>query len=80
MSKLKHKTSQNMSVNRQDMALSQDTTKVSGYSTSVDKVDRGPQWPSGKQVWHLSKGCYLCVGSTPTSDNAEDLSQYDPGC
>ena len=27
---------------------------------------------------------YLChsffVGSTPTSDNTEDLSQYDPGC
>ena len=24
--------------------------------------------------------CLLCVGSTPTSGNTEDLSQYDPGC
>ena len=33
----------------------------------------------GQQVWHLITGCHLCVGSTPTSDNAEDLFQYDPG-
>ena len=24
--------------------------------------------------------CHLCVGSTTTSDNVKDLSQYDPGC
>ena len=30
--------------------------------------------------WHLIKGSHLCVGSIPTSDNAEDLSQYDSGC
>ena len=29
---------------------------------------------------YLITGCHLCVGSTPTSDNAEDLSQYDTGC
>ena len=28
----------------------------------------------------LSGVFYLCVGSTATSDNIEDLSQYDPGC
>ena len=39
-----------------------------------------PQGHSGEQVWHLITGCHLCVGSTPTSDNAEDVSQYDPGC
>ena len=31
-------------------------------------------------VWHLITGSHLCVCSTLTSDNAEDLSQYDPGC
>ena len=31
-------------------------------------------------VWHLITGCHLCVGLTPTSNNAKDLSQYDPGC
>ena len=31
-------------------------------------------------VWHLIIGCHLCVASTLTSDNAEDLFQYDPGC
>ena len=30
----------------------------------------GSPWPSG----------YLCLGSTPTSGKAVDLSQYDPGC
>ena len=39
---------------------------------------KGPRWPSGFQVWHLITGCHLCVGSTPTSGNAEDLPQYDP--
>ena len=43
-------------------------------------MTKGPRWPSGLQVWHLITGCHLCVGSTQTSDNAEDLSQYDPGC
>ena len=28
----------------------------------------------------LITGCHLCVGSSPTSGSAEDLSQYDPGC
>ena len=31
------------------------------------------------QVWHLITGCQLCVGLTPTNDNAEYLSQYDIG-
>ena len=40
-----------------------------------------PQWPSGLAiVWHLITDCHLCVGSTPKSDNAEDVSQYDLGC
>ena len=39
-----------------------------------------PQGPSGWQVWHPITGCHLCVGLTPTSHNAEDQSQYDPGC
>ena len=38
----------------------------------------GPWWPL------VSKFCitdrYLCVGSTPTSSSAQDLSQYDPTC
>ena len=33
-----------------------------------------------KQAWHLITGSHLCVGSPPTSDNAQDLSWYDPGC
>ena len=32
----------------------------------------------GWQVWHLITGCPLCVGSTPKSDNTEDLSQFNP--
>ena len=36
--------------------------------------------PVGWQLWHLITDSHLCVGSTPTGDNAEDLSQYDPGC
>ena len=28
---------------------------------------------------HLIKGCHLCVASSPTSGNPEDLSHYDPG-
>ena len=31
-------------------------------------------------VWRLIKGSHLCVGLTPTSDNAENLSQYDSSC
>ena len=31
-------------------------------------------------VCHQVTGCLLCVGSTYTSDNAVDLSQYDPDC
>ena len=27
----------------------------------------------------MDTGCHLCLGSTPTSDCAEDLSQYVPG-
>ena len=34
----------------------------------------------GYHFWHLITGCHLCVGLIPTSDKAEDLSQYDPGC
>ena len=29
---------------------------------------------------YLIIGSHLCVGSTSTSYNAEDLSQYGPGC
>ena len=29
---------------------------------------------------HLITGSHLCVGLTLTSDNAEGLSQNDPGC
>ena len=32
----------------------------------------------GKQICHLITGYHLCVGLTPTSDNAEELGQYDP--
>ena len=31
------------------------------------------------QVWHIITGSHFCVGSTVTSDNAENLFQYDPG-
>ena len=34
----------------------------------------------GYQAWHLIIGCHLFVSSTPTNDNAKDLSQYDSGC
>ena len=34
----------------------------------------------GQHVWHLITGSYHCVGIIPTSDNAEDLSQFDPDC
>ena len=34
------------------------------------------QWLAGL----ASKSSHLCVGSTPTSDNALNLSQYDSGC
>ena len=40
----------------------------------------GPRWPCAWQVWHLITGCHICVGLTPKSGNAEDLSQYDPDC
>ena len=30
------------------------------------------------QVWYPITGSHLCVGSSPTSGKAEDLSQYDP--
>ena len=30
------------------------------------------------QVWHLITGRHLRLGTTPTSGNAQDLSQYDP--
>ena len=33
---------------------------------------------AGQQVSHLIPGFHLCVGSTPKSDNGDDLSQYDP--
>ena len=38
-------------------------------------LERGLLWPSGQQLWHLFTDCHqiLCVGSTPTTDNAEDL-------
>ena len=39
----------------------------------------GPLLPSGLASV-ISIGCHLCVGSSPTSDNAENLSQYDSGC
>ena len=39
-----------------------------------------PQWPSGQQVCHLITSSFLCLGLTLTSDYAENLSQYDPGC
>ena len=34
----------------------------------------------GKQVRHLISSSHLCVVLTLTSGNAEDLSQYEPGC
>ena len=32
----------------------------------------------GEQVQHQITGCHLCVGLTPISVNAKNLSQYDP--
>ena len=34
---------------------------------------------SGWQVFYLITGSYLYAGLSLTSDNVEDLSQYDPG-
>ena len=36
--------------------------------------------PVGYQIQYLIIGRHFCVGSTPKIDNAENLSQYDPGC
>ena len=47
------------------------------------RLKKGPEVHSdlvGQQVWHLITGCHLCVGSSSTTENAEDLSHYDPGC
>ena len=46
----------------------------------MTQAQRGPQWHSGKHVWHLVTGCHVCVDSSPTSGYAENLSQYDRGC
>ena len=35
--------------------------------------------PEVTKFGHLMRGCQNCVGWNPTSDNAEDLSLYDPG-
>ena len=32
------------------------------YQDFLEIPSRGPQWPSGWQVWHLITGCHLCVG------------------
>ena len=37
---------------------------------------KGPQWP-GELTGFASQGV-TSVGLTPTTDDAEDLSQYDP--
>ena len=50
------------------------------YYLSLHCLNAGPQWPSGKELELLITGCHLCVGSTPTSENADKLSQYDPDC
>ena len=53
--------------------------KVSDLQINTEYL-RFPHWPSSSmQVWHLITGCHLCVGSTPTRDNAEGRSQYDAG-
>ena len=36
--------------------------------------------PVDQQIWLPITGFHLCVGLTPTSDNAQDLSQYNLGC
>ena len=52
------------------------------YTVLPFKDERGPWWPSYwiKQVLASNHRLSpLFVGLTPTTDNAENLSQYDPG-
>ena len=52
-----------------------------GYFTyNIVWYKKGPQWPSGYQVWHLIKGCHLCMDSTLPGGSGVGLTQYDPGC
>ena len=50
------------------------STAIKGDIFSCHQVNgRDAHWPSGLVSlvsYHLITGCYLCVGSTPTSGNA----------
>ena len=46
--------------------------------SDLERDLKGPWWPSGLAIWHLITNCHLCVGLTPTSDNARDMSHYKP--
>ena len=50
------------------------------FASHISEYKRGPWLPNGQQVWHLITGSPLYVGLTCTSCNAEDKSQYNPGC
>ena len=71
---------QGLCILRQLNLISRKKLLLSDNLVIFKHTQRGPWWLSGEQVWHFITGCHFCVGSTPTSDNVVDFSQYDLAC